>query len=100
MAFAETHLSFVAGMHADVILYCAQVPNGANGGQPNDTWISGQNGAAAAQLSGQASQDQLNNEQLAAAQGQAGVSTSCGSYASIDALHAENSAWPTAMQGV
>ena len=55
---------------------CAQLPNGANGRQPDDTWISGRNGAAA-QLSGQTSQDQLNNEQLAAAQGQAGVSAPC-----------------------
>lgn len=57
---------------ADTSLCHAQLPGGANGGQPNDTWISGRNGAAA-QLTGQTSQDQLNNEQLAAAQGQAGV---------------------------
>ena len=50
-----------------------QVPNGTSG-QPNDTWISGRNGAGA-ELNGQASQEQMNNEQLAAAQGQAGVST-------------------------
>ena len=50
-------------------LPCLQLPTGAHGGQPNDTWISGRN----ADLSGQASQEQLNNEQLAAAQGQAGV---------------------------
>ena len=67
-------LHIVNACRADAVLHSVQVPNGANGGQPNDTWISGRNGAGAAQLSGQASQDQLNNEQLAAAQGQAGVS--------------------------
>lgn len=49
-----------------------QLGPGANGGQPNDTWISGRNGAGA-DLNGQASREQMPNEQLAAAQGQAGV---------------------------
>ena len=56
----------------DRLTPCAQVPSGANGGQPNDTWISGRNGGAG--IGGRASQDHMNNEQLAAAQGQAGVS--------------------------
>ena len=57
--------------HVLTSLLCPQLPTGAHGGQPNDTWISGRN----ADLSGLASQEQLNNEQLAAAQGQAGVSS-------------------------
>ena len=67
----------LADLEADLLMYpvmtllpCLQLPTGAHGGQPNDTWISGRT----ADLSGQASQEQLNNEQLAAAQEQAGVS--------------------------
>ena len=60
----------------DSSLPCLQLPTGAHGGQPNDTWISGRN----ADLSGQASQEQLSNEQLAAAQGQAGVSSCSHEY--------------------
>ena len=69
-----------ATLSADCSMPYAQVPSGANGRQPNDTWISGRNGGA--DIIGRASQDHMNNEQLAAAQGQAGVSPptpySCG----------------------
>ena len=65
-----------ATLSADRSMPYAQVPSGANGRQPNDTWISGRNGGA--DISGRASQDHMNNEQLAAAQGQAGVSAYSG----------------------